>query len=87
MNKVNPGNTEQQMSDKQADEKDEDVKVCVRQAMQMHQVDRRYWVKLLLPLTTQRARTVINRVTLRQLCYSQRATTERIQINPTPREY
>src|SRR6218665_1374646 len=32
--------------------------------MQMPQVDRRYWVNLLLPLMTQRVRTVINRVTL-----------------------
>src|SRR6218665_903861 len=37
---------------------------CVRQVMQMPQVDRRYWVQLLLPLMTQRTRTVINRVTL-----------------------
>src|SRR6218665_2476104 len=64
MIKVKHGDTEQQMSDKEADEKDEDVEVCVRQTMQMPQVDRRYWVKLLLPLMTQRARTVINRVTL-----------------------
>src|SRR6218665_990623 len=64
MNKVRQGDTEQQMSDKEADENDEDVEVCVRQVMQMPQMDRRYWVKLLLPLMTQRARTVINRVTL-----------------------
>src|SRR6218665_3588983 len=64
MNKVKQGDTEQRMSDKEADEKDEDVEVCIRQIMQMPQVDRRYWVKLLLPLMTQRARTVINRVTL-----------------------
>src|SRR6218665_2246743 len=64
MNKVRQGDTEQQMSDKEADENDEDVEVCVRQVMQMPQIDRRYWVKLLLPLMTQRARTVINRVTL-----------------------
>src|SRR6218665_4209183 len=50
MNKVKQGYTEQQMSDKEADEKDEDVDVCVRQVMQMPQMDRRYWVKLLLPL-------------------------------------
>src|SRR6218665_2121774 len=62
MNKVKQKDTEQQMSDKEADEKDEDVEVCVRQVMR--QMDRRYWVKLLLPLITQRARTVINRVTL-----------------------
>src|SRR6218665_1104190 len=64
MNKVKQGDTEQQMSDKEADENDEDVEVCVRQVMQMPQMDRRYWVKLLLPLMTQRARIVINRVTL-----------------------
>src|SRR6218665_269315 len=64
MNKVKHGDTEQQMTDKEADEKDEDVEVCVRQVMQMPEIDRRYWVKLLLPLMTQRARTVINRVTL-----------------------
>src|SRR6218665_268886 len=64
MNTVKQGDTEQQMSDKEADEKDEDVEVCVRQVMQIPQIDRRYWVKLLLPLMTQRARTVINRVTL-----------------------
>src|SRR6218665_1184006 len=81
--KVEQGNTEQQMSDKEADENDEDVEVCVRQVMQMPQMDRRYWVKLLLPLMTQRARTVINRVTLADRDnYSQRTTTERIQINP-----
>src|SRR6218665_3226576 len=64
MNKIKQGDTEQQMSDKEADENDEDVEVCVRQVMQMPEIDRRYWVKLLLPLMTQRARTVINRVTL-----------------------
>src|SRR6218665_2563166 len=62
--KVEQENTEQQMSDKRTDEKDEDVEVCVRQVIQIPQADRRYWVKLLLPLMTQRARTVINRVTL-----------------------
>src|SRR6218665_18567 len=52
MNKVRQGDTEQQMSDKEADENNEDVEVCVRQVMQMPQIDRRYWVKLLLPLMT-----------------------------------
>src|SRR6218665_3862020 len=37
MNKVKQGDTEQQISDKEADEKDEDVEVCVRQVMQMPQ--------------------------------------------------
>src|SRR6218665_1062457 len=64
MNKVKQGDTEKRMYDEEADEKDEDVEVCVRQIMHMPQMDRRYWVKLLLPLMTQRARTVINRVTL-----------------------
>src|SRR6218665_3801190 len=36
----------------------------VENAFRSFEVDRRYWVKLLLPLMTQRARTVINRVTL-----------------------
>ena len=36
----------------------------VENAFCSFEVDRRYWVKLLLPLMTQRARTVINRVTL-----------------------
>src|SRR6218665_422820 len=62
----------------------------VENAFRSFEVDRRYSVKLLLPLMTQRARTVINRVTLAdrdnyatvKLCFSQRATTERIQINP-----
>src|SRR6218665_2520153 len=36
----------------------------VQNAFRSFEVDRRYWVKLLLPLMTQRARTVINRVTL-----------------------
>src|SRR6218665_276745 len=36
----------------------------VENAFRSFEVDRRYWVKLLLPLMTQRAGTVINRVTL-----------------------
>src|SRR6218665_3096781 len=36
----------------------------VENAFRSFEVDRRYWVKLLLPLMTQRARTVINRVAL-----------------------
>src|SRR6218665_274211 len=36
----------------------------VENAFRSFEVDRRYWVKLLLPRITQRARTVINRVTL-----------------------
>src|SRR6218665_3011076 len=36
----------------------------VENAFRSLEVDRRHWVKLLLPLTTQRARTVINRVAL-----------------------
>src|SRR6218665_1345947 len=36
----------------------------VENAFRSFEVDRRYWVKLLLPLMTQRARTVRNRVTL-----------------------
>src|SRR6218665_3526605 len=36
----------------------------VEKAFRNFEVDRRYWVKFLLPLMTQRARTVINRVTL-----------------------
>src|SRR6218665_3774957 len=94
MNMVKQGDTEQEMSDKEADEKDKDVEVCVRQVMQMPQVDRRYWVKLLLPLMTQRHRDndkdrdndnchkQSNIGGQRQLCNSQRATTERIQISP-----
>src|SRR6218665_3127612 len=36
----------------------------VENAFRSFEVDSRYWVKLLLPLMTQRARTIINRVTL-----------------------
>ena len=36
----------------------------VENAFRSFEVGRRYWVKLLLPVMTQRARTVINRVTL-----------------------
>jgi len=36
----------------------------VENAFRSFEVDRRYWVRLLLPLMTQRARTVINRVAL-----------------------
>ena len=64
MNKVKQRETEQQMSGKEEDKNDEGVEVCVRQIMQMPQVHRQYLVKLLLPLMTQRARTVINRVAL-----------------------
>ena len=86
MNKVKQGDTEQQMSDKEEDEKDEDVEVCVRQVMQMPQVDRRYWVKLLLLLMTQRARTVINRVTL--VDRDNYATVKILkEFKLTPREY
>src|SRR6218665_144991 len=86
MNKVKQKDTEQQMSDKEADEKDEDVEVCVRQVMR--QMDRRYWVKLLLPLITQRARTVINRVTLADRD-NYAVVNEQLlkQFKLTPREY
>src|SRR6218665_299247 len=59
----------------------------VENAFRSFEVDRRNWVKLLLPLMTQRARNVINIKQgniggQRQLCYSQRKPTKRIQINP-----
>src|SRR6218665_3553860 len=54
----------------------------VENAFRSFEVGRRYWVKLLLPLMTQRARTVINRITLADRDNYARATTERMQINP-----
>ena len=36
----------------------------VENASRSFEMDRRYWMKILLPLMTQRARTVINRVAL-----------------------
>src|SRR6218665_3965548 len=86
MNKVKQGDTEQQMSDKEADENDEDVEVCVRQVVQMPQMDRRYILgEIAIASNDTESKNCHKQSNIggqRQLCYSQRATTERIQINP-----
>src|SRR6218665_487086 len=58
----------------------------VENAFRSFKVDRRYWVKLPLPLMTQRARTVINRVTLAD---NYATVKERLlkEFKLTPREY
>src|SRR6218665_2573237 len=60
----------------------------VENAFRSFEVDRRYWVELLLPLMTHRARTVINRVTLADR--DNYATVKEQLLNEfklTPREY
>src|SRR6218665_2368236 len=60
----------------------------VENAFRSFEVDRRYWVKLLLPLMTQRARTVINRVTLADRDNYATVKEQLLkEFNLTPREY
>lgn len=82
------GEIEQQMSGKEVDENDEVVQVCVRQIMQIQHMDRRYWVKLLLPLMTPKAKTVINRVALTDRDNYSAAKAHLLkEFKLTPREY
>ena len=60
----------------------------VENAFRSFEVDRRYWVRLLLPLMTQRARTVINRVALADR-YNYNTVKEHLlkEFKLPPREY
>src|SRR6218665_2463977 len=60
----------------------------VENAFRSFEVDRRYWVKLLLPLMTQRARTVINRVALADRDNDATVKEQLLkEFKLTPREY
>ena len=59
----------------------------VENAFRSFEMDRRYWVKLLLPLMTQRARTVINRTLADRDNYATVKEQLLKEFKLTPREY